>query len=79
MNGPWPAEVSLVDLGVTWTQWWTELLEEEQKRRPPGSEPIVVGGAKTWQTIKKKRGAASALKYHIQDEQVCGFVFFYWC
>lgn len=54
MNGLWPAEVSSVDLGVTWTQWWTELLKEEQKQRPPGSKPIVVGGAKTWEAIKKK-------------------------
>lgn len=54
MNGLRPAEVSLVDLKVAWTQWRTELLEEEQKRRPPGSEPIVVGGAWTGRTIKKK-------------------------
>lgn len=51
MNGLWPAEVSSVDLGVTWTQWWMELLKEEQKQRPPGSKPIVVGGAKTWEAI----------------------------
>lgn len=53
--GLWPAEVSSVDLGVTWTQWWTELLKEEQKQRPPGSKPIVAGGAKTRQAIKKKK------------------------
>lgn len=79
MNGLWPAEVSSVDLGVTWTQWWTELLKEEQKQRPPGSKPIVVGGAKTWEAIKKKRGAASVLKYHIYDKQVFFLFSFFYC
>lgn len=75
MNGLWPTEVSLVDLGVTPTQWWTELLEEEQKRRPPGSEPIVVGGAKTWQTIKKREVPHLSSNIIFKTGRFC----FYWC
>lgn len=75
MNGLWPAEVSSVDLGVTWTQWWTELLKEEQKQRPPGSKPIVVGGAKTWEAIKKKKRCSICPQ--ISYLRQAGFFFFF--
>lgn len=34
LNGLWPGEVSSVDLGVTWRQWWPSFYRKNKNRDP---------------------------------------------
>lgn len=39
MNGPWSSEVSLVDPGVTQTQWWPSFYRKNKNRDPQAHGP----------------------------------------
>lgn len=55
MNGLWSGEVSLVDLGVTWTQWRPGLYRENKNRDPQAHGPCRGRGLDVVGHFRKKK------------------------